>query len=220
METFSNVILYDWVPFFQELCTSIASLAQNEQTRNEKLKEKALAVFGPDHALTKYSMIDPFSFIYSLAQKNTSNQKNEIFGKVKAAFEISNSLPTDWIFPSPPPNTKSLFFNHGSYTTNDNEEINSSVLWEAFNSVSGNIEISANAFQTILRLKNVGVAKLTQTLFLINSSLYTPIDSHSLWFPFIEKDAIKNIESNGLPTYQEIRHSISSVFPNCQFYEG
>ncbi len=67
---FSNVKLYDWVDFFTEFSKKINELINNED-RDSSLFELAQQSFSEDSAICKYEYVDPFSFIYFLAQRNT-----------------------------------------------------------------------------------------------------------------------------------------------------
>lgn len=132
MKEFKNINLYDWVNLFQSLSRAIYIFGQNKVTRNEILKEKAKIIFGETHPIYKNNEIDPLSFIYSVAQKNTVNQKVDFFQSVIDVFELEVKLPTDWYFPTPTPNTKTLYYTNGNYVDDSGTLISVDVLWELF----------------------------------------------------------------------------------------
>ena len=79
--------------------------------------------------------------------------------------------------------------------------------------------------KTALKLKGVGVTKLTQTLFLINPNFFQPVDnitddlSKVLELPTpsaIETDIEKE---GGYEKYQTILGKLAQAFPGCQPYE-
>ena len=75
MDAFKNVKLYDWVGYFKSISMAIDAIGQDKINRNELLKEKAKLVFGETHPIYTNKEIDPFSFIYSLAQKKHHKSK-------------------------------------------------------------------------------------------------------------------------------------------------
>ena len=87
------MIDYTWVAWFQELA---AKIAENDES---DLVDKAKAVdWGRvDVPLLNYGdeNIDPISFLYFLAQRNTSLQYKRIFGSVHDVFEISSEPQKD-----------------------------------------------------------------------------------------------------------------------------
>ena len=95
--------IYDWVPWFRELARKIAEGGETY------LIEKAKQVnWGEDPSLLRYGDegIDPFSFFYFLASKNTVNELKPVYYSVSRVFEIKSPLPdmgmSDYyIFPSP-----------------------------------------------------------------------------------------------------------------------
>jgi len=222
MEEFKDITLYDWVPFFHELCSNIAVIGGNKTTRNEALREKAKLIFGDTHPIFTNPVIDPLSFIYSLAQKNTINQKQSTFNLVKNAFNLASEIPTDWYFPTPTPNTKSLFYAKGIYITSEGEIVDTEILWRFFIDAVETGNISENDFFKILSIKNVGITKLTQSMFLINPIKFLSIDEPTSWLPILNKNLKENkgdIYERGLTAYNEYLNKYVSACPECHFYE-
>lgn len=219
MEAFKNVKLYDWVEFFTSVSKAIDVIGQDKINRNDILKEKAKLVFGQIHYICNSKEIDPLSFIYSLAQKNTVNQKIDTFKACINAFDLKINLPTDWYFPTPTPNTKSLFYYKGNYIDDLGNQISVDTLWNLFsNTVNGN-DLSSYDFKDVLSLKNVGVVKLTQTLFLINAEKFLPIDERTITILPNTINPIKEIKNLGLPKYDELLGFYKNKFPECFGYE-
>ena len=219
MEVFKNVKLYDWVEFFTSVSKAIDVIGQDKITRNDLLKEKAKLVFGPTHYICNSKEIDPLSFIYSLAQKNTVNQKNETFNACIKAFDLKINLPTDWYFPTPTPNTKSLFYFKGSYVDDFGKLVSVDVLWSLFSDAVNGKDLSANDFYDVLSIKNVGVVKLTQTLFLINAEKFLPIDERTITILSNSTNPTKDIKNLGLSKYNELLEFYKNKFPECFGYE-
>ncbi len=209
--SFKDVELYDWVNYFNELVEKIV-LLENKENRHDVLKTKSRECFGNE---SRYDFLDPLSFIYTLAQKNTSNQKNNIYPLVKNVFSLNSNIPTDWTFPSPPTNVLTRF--------RDDNQYNPELLWRIFLAASKGKRIDNEDFKNVLNIVGVKEAKLTQTLFLINPRLFLPIDDRTLSLPIFserEHQNIKeNIRINGFTYYKDTIDLIQSKFPNCQLYE-
>ena len=211
--------IYDWVPWFRELAKKIAE--GGETYLIEKAKQVA---WGEDPPLLRYGDegIDPFSFFYFLASKNTKNQRQPVYDSVSDVFDIESSLPdTDngvyYIFPTPQSNAHLLFHERENFTPD--------LLWRLFKeTVQDNPKIDPDDFKNALELKYTRVPKLTQTLFLINPEYFLPVDnlievlSKALGLPAPSK--IENeIKDGGYEKYLSVLKKIKKVFPGCQPYE-
>lgn len=219
----SNVVYYSWVPFFRAICSEIAIIAKDTATRDYKLYLKAKDTFQPDNPILQVQFVDPFSYIYELAKRSTRNQREETFIKAKDAFTLSMDLPTDYIFPTPTPQSKSLFYAKGQYIANDGTVVGSNVIWDLFDEIFNNTEVTPVNFWKVLSLKNVGVTKLTQVLFLINPEKYIPFDTQMNSLPIPElanlKESVSQIEATGFPAYKTAIGNLSKTFPGCNMYE-
>lgn len=219
----SAIIYYDWVPFFNALCREISAISKNRDQRDRILFEKAKDTFEPDHPILKYSYVDPFSYLYALAQKNTVNQRAEFYERAKQAFGLTGSLPTDWIFPTPTPIAPSLFYDKGQYTDKNGAVIGSDGIWDLFDVTLTNAVIDAGNFRSVLSIKKVGVIKLTQVLFLVNPVDFIPFDSKMNSLPLPElsdiSTIVRSIEKNGLSVYQDALAKLKGTFAGCAMYE-
>jgi len=211
---YDNIKLYDWVHYFHELAQKLAEIGTHSN-RDEVIKKIAGNTFGFDSSICTYTPIDPFSIIYFLAQRNTAHQKQVIYSKVKEFLEIKASMPTDWVFPTPTPNTVALF--------HDGVHFETDLLWRLFIAATKGEELDNSDFIKALSIKTVKTAKLTQTLFLVNPSHYLPADNKTLSLPIfqsVNKTAIfKQIESEGVQIYNNIILRVKDNFPGCKLYE-
>lgn len=212
---------YDWVPFFKGICSAILSLSA-ETGRDHLLFLKAEQVFDDDPIL-RFDYVDPFSFIYAFAQRSTKNQRLPYFQRAKLAFNLSEDIPTDYTFPTPIPQTKSLFYAAGEYINNAGSTVDRNILWTFFGAVFRGEPLEAEDFETVLSIKNVGVIKLTQALFLINPKQFIPFDSQMNCLPLPELDNLKplirRIEQEGLAPYMEVLSLLKTRFSGCKMYE-
>ena len=210
------------MPWFQELAQKIAD--KGETYLIEKAKQ--VAWVNPNPALLNDGdeNIDPFSFVYCLAQKNTKNQRRVVFPSAHETFRISSELPDmddeqQWIFPTPPANTAALF--------HDRKHFEPEKLWRAFRkAVQPSPQFDENELQEVLAINQVGVAKLTQTLFLINPDKFMPIDkgifefNDALDLPSFNTARKEIQQQNGWEYYKDTMLSGFKVaFPECSFFE-
>ena len=202
------MIDYTWVAWFQELA---AKIAENDET---DLVDKAKAVdWGRDDVpLLNYGdeNIDPISFLYFLAQRNTSLQYKRIFGSVHDVFDISSELQKDQpVIPTPVPNAQALFHDGNSFDPD--------LLWRLFRDAAPIRErptIQAVDFDGVLKLRQVGLNKLTETLFLVNPRHFLPVFISSALPQWERHGKVTDYES-----YVAMMDSIKRQFPGCESYE-
>ena len=212
---------YAWVPWFRELVEKILEAGEaNLPTLSQRIdwgkenKEKA--------AINRYGRenVDPFSFLYFLAQKNSANLFRRVYPSVRKEFDLREDLLESPIVPTPSPNTTALF--------HDGETFNPGALWRLFRDVAGsergNDENIAQNFGEVLNIKMVGVSKLTQTLYLIDPERFLPFDKRIGgamigWLGSTFRDLEKEIMDNGYTRYAEILRQIKDAFPACHPYE-
>ena len=210
---------YSWVPWFQELTVKIAK--KDEQYLINRSKEVNWMTKAPQLLNYDEEKIDPFSFVYFLAQRNAfSAQKfKQVSDSVHDKFKLSTArlLEQDHIFPTPTHRAKVLF--HGG-----NKSYNPDLLWRLFRQAVRGDKINEQDFLDALEIKNVAVTKLTQTLFLINPIHFFPIDDK--FAVFAEKllntnirNVKRSIEQNGLNEYKSIIKQTKKRFPDCLCYE-
>jgi hypothetical protein len=218
----SKITYYDWIPYFKAVASKMFEISKDNANRNNLLLNLANEIFEEGTPILNYPITDPFSIIYSLAQKNTKNQRKYIFESIKQVCSLQENLPTDFTFPTPTPNTLSLFFTKGKYINNQDEVISNDCLWNLFEQVFLG-DINNEDFIKVLSLKNVGVTKLTQAMFLINPNAYMPFDTRMNTLPVDALENLKSvtlqIEEKGLEAYNDVIFILKSNFPGCYFYE-
>lgn len=210
---------YSWVPWFQELTAKIAE--NGKKYLIDRSKEVNWITKSPKLLNYDDENIDPFSFIYFLAQRNASSAQNfkQVSDSVHDKFKLSTAqLPQQYhIFPTPTNRAKVLFHD-------GNKSYKSDLLWRLFRQAVRGDNINEQDFLDALEIKNVAVTKLTQALFLINPNHFFPIDEK--FAVFTEKllntnieDVKRSIEQNGLNEYKTIINQTKIRFPDCFFYE-
>ena len=221
--------IYDWVPWFRELAKKIE--ARGEAYLIEKAKE---VDWGNNPSLLNYGdeNIDPFSFFYFLAQKNTKKQRVPVYRSVQDVFEISHQLhDADGSevlgIPTPPPQSAALFFHA------QQKSFNPESLWKLYRqAVKDAPDIRPEDYHAVFKIKNVAVRKLTQTLYLINPHRFIPVDHHfklvidkSRQYSDAQLEKALDrlisaiVSEDGFNIYKKELVRISRIFPECHFYE-
>ena len=204
--------LFDWVPWFHELATRIATA--NEDDLVARARDVAWKEDGSVPKLLDYGdhNIDPFSFFYTLATGCAGRAgRTRICRSVHQIFQLDASIPPldvddAFIFPQGIP-LNTLFHQDGA---GDPE-----LLWRLFRSfVGGPVSDDRGDFQQALAIGNVGVPKLTQTLFLVNAEAYIPLDEST-------RDLLPEpaVEVGDWHAYRSALDEARNRFPACAPYE-
>ena len=162
--------IYHWTEWFSELADKIAE--GGEEFLIERAKQIAWEAAGKEPPLLHHGdeNINPFSFFYTLAQRRSLANRKLIYRSVEEVFNMECQLPAElydskdaFIFPTP--SFKVLFLGDPQ------------LLWNLFRSTVRGLDlVDPEHFNDALELRDVRKAKLTQTLFLINSSEFLPCD--------------------------------------------
>ena len=203
------MIDYTWVEWFKELATKIASndesyLVDNAKNVDWGKDDAPLLAYGDEN-------IDPMSFLYFLAQRNTRNQYERTFGSVHEKFEITSVLFQTNTAVMPVPKIKALF--------HDGKSFDPDLLWRLFKNAvqtdNNGTAIEPNDFEAALALPDVGVKSLTQTLFLANPSYFLPSDYLSTALP--QPMPLGEVKDYG--DYVARMDAVKRQFPGCEPYE-
>ena len=198
--------IYGWASWFRELSVKIAERGETG------LIEKAKKVdWGENPALLRHGDqgIDPFSFFYYLAQKNTTNQRPRVYPSVTECFELQSAVPDPankdfHTFPTPIPTAAALF--------NDSRNFSPELLWKLFRqAVEDEPQIDPTTFREVLQIPYVAPVKLTHTLCLINPHYFVPVDALQ-HIPANEGMNQKHCDYDG---YMSAMERAQQTFPEC-----
>ena len=205
--------IYHWTEWFSELANKIAE--GGEEILIERAKRIAWKADGKEPPLLRYGdkKIDPFSFFYSLAQHRSSVNRKLVYRSVENIFNMKHQYSEEqydsndaFIFPTANPQNL-LYYS--------NVQADPKLLWNLFRSaVRGLDSVDPKHFDDALELRGVRKAKLTQTLFLINSSQFLPCDDKTKTFV----DLPPNDEFSW-KSYREWLQKVHDIFPSCGPYE-
>ena len=198
--------IYHWTEWFSELAGKIAE--GGKEFLIERAKQIDWEAAGKKPPLLRDENIDPFSFFYTLAQRRSSANRKLIYRSVENVFNIRHQYPEElydskgaFVFPSP--SFKILF------------QGDPQLLWNLFRSaVRGLDSVNPKHFDGVFNIHDVGKAKLTQTLFLINSSQFLPCDGTLKTFVDLPPDDEFNWKS-----YRGWLQQVRDILPGCEPYE-
>ena len=201
--------IHDWAGWFQELGRAIRSAGK------DGLITRASQVdWGGKPELLKNGDqgIDPFSFLYSLAQKNTKNQRPRVYPSVAKCFGLE--APPDpgnddlYTFPRPAPMAPAVF--------NDRIEFRPDLLWRLFRqAVEKEPKIDPELFRDVLEIRFVAIVKLTHTLCLINPDYFVPADA----LQRLPANGRTDVKRWGYAEYESAMDRAKRTFPKCRPYE-
>ena len=201
------MIDYSWVPWFKELVGLIAEhderwLVEQAKAVDWGRDDVPLLQFGDEN-------IDPLSFLYSLAQRNTSNQFEPVFGSVHEVFDISVDFPSaSPVIPTPDSRFNASYHNRKSFSPGR--------CWRLFRQAAKTAPaVHSGDFDRALDIPNVGIKKLTQTLFIVNPTYFLPADNTGIVLPQPE---FKHLPNN-YEEYAAQLDTIKKLFPGCELYE-
>ena len=208
--------IYAWVPWFQSLAQRIAD--DGKPLLIELTMKVHWKADGSEPPLLKYGEenVDPFSFfnyLAGLSKGQRAENRARMYPSISKIAGIPDLQPLDcddaFIFPAAP-SMNALFHNEGDGRPD--------LLWSLFRSaVSGVEAVDESVFDGALAIGRVGVAKLTQTLFLVNPEAFLPFDDTGpLSLGIFALDSPKNVKWS---RYREELRRIREAFPGCRPYE-
>ena len=205
------MIDYTWVAWFEELAGKIAREGEDYLIRRARRvdwrrDDPPLLAYGDEN-------IDPMSFLYFLAQRNTSNQYKPVFESVTEEFQITSVFSqTPPTIPTPVPNAAALF--------HDGKSFDPGLFWSLFRDAVQTDKaslIKQDDFEAALAFPQVGIRKLTQTLFLANPRYFLPVDILVLGKALSQSAHRGQMGDYG--DYIKGMDALKGQFPECGAYE-
>ena len=203
--------LHAWAPWFRDLTHTIAASGENDLIKNARRvdwKNPTALENGPDRG------IDPFSFLYTLASKNTTNQRPVVYPSVDDIFGVESVLPDPknpgfFVFPTPPP-LNVLFSPSGEHFD---------LLWRLFRQATADeSSIVATDYEATLAIEGVASKKLSHGLFLSNPYRFLPVDNFGLLASApVHLPALADPHAH--KDYVACCDRVRQCFPECQPFE-
>ena len=199
--------LFVWVPWFMELAGKIADggpkfLAERARAIPwNKKGEAKLVQYGDKN-------VDPFSFFRFLSSKNTLRWKH-VHPAISHHFGLTtgsgDNFDDGFYFPT---GQRQILFHEAG--TGDPD-----LFWRLFRAaIQGPGDVIGADFDAALAMPGVAMAKLTQTLFLINPKAFLPFDEQSL-LPL--RPELRGVHD--WTTYRQELEAVRKMFPGCEPYE-
>ena len=167
---------YAWVPWFKELAQKVADGEPDVLARrSEKIPWNAGGALGASALSGLGQEVDPFSFLYFLGSKGWDRKSlARVHPAITELFELrtKGAVYPEHGFYYPGSARNALFHKAG--------DGNLDLLWRLFRAaVSGPERVAADDFDRARAIFDVGIAKLTQALFLVNPDEFLPCDGES-----------------------------------------
>ena len=195
----SNIKLYDWIPFFAEVCDELVKIGERSAERDCEMEELSRKVFGNS------TRVNPFSFVYTLAAKRSKGNKQVLYKKTKKVMSLNAPVPTDLIFPTPP-NVAALMAPTRCIDK----------LWDTFACIYQARNANCLHNERVAELVGTpkfGLSSATQCMFLINPCCYLPLD---------EKSTLEHLRKCGHKEFADSQQTIENRIKNgeLRFHEG
>ena len=212
-----------WVDWFHELANKIDEVG--EAGLIERVNEVEWHKYKPYILEWGDKNIDPFSFLYSLAQVfDGGSYREDVKESVSREFDISNQdiFSEDGqskFFPVRTTVVEVLF--------HDGKKFNPDLLWKLFRQAHQGMDaIDADDFAATIDIKNVGPGMITQCLFFIKPEDFMPIvkatfsKEKEFDLPSISKATMQMKKgTQGLDNYKSLLKKFQSARPGRSFYE-
>ena len=209
--------LFDWVPWFGELADKVLEGGPEGLAARAKQVDWA----GGKCAVLEEGEenVDPLTFFYHLARISKENRRERTYASVADVFAIESGIDYSehdcFIFPTPP-GFKVRFTGTGA---------DPRLLWRMFRQArdldaAASDAAIADTFADTLRINGVGVAMLTQALFLVNPKTFLPFDKNAvvpLGIDGVDKTLLR--KSLSWTRYLDAMGKVRATFPGCECYE-
>jgi len=206
--------MFTWIPFYEELATVILNFRNRQEELIELLKEiqnKKLPTIKLDeldiNGWVPLNEIDPFTFYANFNRPLTDLNRIDILKNIKDRLKIEAAVPSDFEgIPVVHPQ-KAIFFPFKKERNPGDIQ----ALWDlAEAAVTGELDvINKDLFNRCIKIKEVGVPKLTVGLFWLCPNRCMPFDKRSKDF-FQEKGLSFNVSD--FDSYKSFLHKVRETF--------
>lgn len=214
---------FTWLPFFEEMLSVICK-KYNKESLCKVFHEIFSDAGGtqtkfPDGTVGPLREIDPLTFIayFNRGIKNTRRVKYCRLAKQK--FGLNSETPAD--FDGIPTINPQLTWFFGWATGTNSDDINS--LW-SFSKQLEMGQVDDDLFSRILKIQNVGIAKLTQLMFICRPTHYVSLDKKNVnylknhGFPGEKHSSKIKKASKPYTTYRAFVDEVKEHFKPKAFY--
>ncbi len=196
----------DWPEFFRQLVEKLLEYQARQPALVEMLRIAGVQV--PTDEGMPLKAMDPFSFLGLLVKHRDEKRLTQMLGDVGRQLGLSDAPPVDFTGLPWSMAMKPLFFAYRSERAAGDVDL----LWTlARQAQQGNL--NAGTFEGVLRIRNVGLPKLTQGLFWINPEEFLALNSVNV--PYLKSLGVKKAgQVKTLLAYHNVLQAARPLAPN------
>lgn len=212
--------MFTWIPIYREIAERLLQFESQPGELIALLQRTAekgysvLPLLDRDAVGEKISLnvIDPFTFFSAFNRNISDNTRRGIIAALKEEWLLTAPIPDDFSGVPLIPNSNSWFFPFAR-ERNDNDVSN---LWrlakEALADDHGSID--PEIIDTCLRIKTVGLAKLTMGLFWISPYRFPAVDSKTVSFAALYGVTLEGNHARGYAVFiADLTEKLGGDFP-------
>lgn len=218
--------MFSWKPIYRELAQALIPFRNRQKELLAiitEMYEAGLLVINlkdvdKDDHKSDLSVIDPFTFFANFNRGTTEDNRKKVIAYLKSKFGLTSPIPEDFNAIPVAHSTKARFFPFAK----DRIASDIDALWDLAISCITDPSSVGKAYERCLKIKEVGVAKLTIGMFWLNPDSFIALDS--LMAEYIESKGIpKNTlkKCNSYADYvtlvTKIRGSLGADFPQVSW---
>ena len=176
---------FTWIPIYSEIAHKVLEFENRQgellsllgEMRSEGMKVILLNDRNAEGKVVPLAEIDPFTFFASFNRTSSVSGRQVILAKIKTAWNLSSPVPDDFDgIPTTNPQNSWSFGYLANRGAND-----LSILWRAARAGVQNKWRSFDValLDEALGVRQMGLAKLTMSLFWLNPQGFLPCDKHT-----------------------------------------
>lgn len=210
----TNLSMYTWVPFYQEMCPKLLHYSPAELIGLIKQVLKVQNLVGlkdqdADGNVMELADMDPYTFL-SFINKSGNVKRLVVLALLKDVMYLTTPAPTD-VNGLPTAQAQSVWMFAYAYLRQPNDIEQLRTLYEQ----AENEALTTQLFDRVRMIRQVGPAKLTEALFCQKSTDYLPINSQTK--PWLKKRNLP-FRYETLADYRQLLESVRQTDPR-PFYE-
>lgn len=215
--------LFTWIAIYEELAQKIIDMEDRQQELIACLMqfdEQGIPMFlledqDANSNTTELKVIDPFTFFASFNRGIKDDHRIHILQLLKDKYALKSPLPSDFSGIPIVNNRSSWFFSYEK----DRKPNDISELWKLAKSAAKYPKIEKELFDSCLKIKTVGFAKLAIGLFWMQPHKFLPYDNNTKNYLKAEKSI--EVKSENSETYQNlldrVRDKVGSDFAQISY---
>ncbi|MBI5055633.1 MAG: AAA family ATPase [Nitrospirae bacterium] len=164
--------MFTWIPIYKEIARKLLEYENRQEELLEFLKRLKKENI-PTFKLESSEEIDPFTFFGNFNRRLTDSNRINILENIKRELNLTSLIPSDFSGIPLVDNQRTWF------VSRNHEKADINKLWELYKEAL-NEDFKKMDIESVLNVKEVGVAKITMGLFWLNPERYMPLDSKSI----------------------------------------